>query len=163
MKNKKVIILLVVIMLALIVIGFCYFYNKSFKEDISFIEYSFGGGYGTKADTETIFIKFKDDNQVEISAIEGKINKVISINEDDVNELKNIIKENVPKLKEDLSNHNVMDGSYSHIKINGTHNFGGYAVNDENYCKITSKIYEIVGQEEIGNIREKIKEYYDED
>lgn len=163
MKNKKVIILLVVIMLALIVIGFCYFYNKSFKEDIVFIEYSFGGGYGTQADCETIFIKFNDDNKVEISAIGGKINKVISINEDDVNELKNIIKENVPKLKEDLSNNHVMDGSSSHITINGTHKFGGYAVNDENYHKITSKIYEIVGKKEIRNIREKIKEYYDED
>ena len=163
MKNKKVIIVSVVIIVALMVIGICYFYNKRFNDDIVFIEYSFGGGYGTQADCETIFIKFNDDNKVEISAIEGKISKVISINEEDVNELKNIIGENVSKLEEDLSNNDVMDGSSSYITINGAQKFGGYAVTDENYRKIASKIYEIVGQEEIENIKEKIKEYYGKD
>lgn len=162
MKNKKVIILLVIIVLSFIGIGIYLFYNRSFNEDIVFIEYSFGGGYGTRADCETIFIKFNDNNEVEISAIEGKISKVISVSENDVNELKDIIRENIPKLRKNLSNNNVMDGSYSHITINGTFEFGGYAVTNNNYRKITSKIYEIIGQEELENIREKIEEYYDE-
>lgn len=163
MKNNKVkFLLIIIISILLITIGICYFCNKSFDEDITSIEYSFGGGYGYIAQTESIYIIFNNDNKVEISAIEGKINKTISVSQNDMNELKNIIKENIPKLKKNMSNYDIMDGTSSYITINETYEFGGYSVSNKYYNKIESKIFEIVGYEEIEDVREKIKEYYDE-
>lgn len=161
MKNKKVIILLLVIILAVVILGVIYILNsKKFNEDIIVIEYTTGGGFGTLADCEEISIKFNEDNRIKISAINGKLEKVISVSENDVAELKNIIKENISGLKEDLSDDDALDASYSYITINNM-KFGGYAVSNKNFIEIKNKILEIVGQEKIKEFRESIGKYYE--
>ena len=164
MKKKHYILIGFLIIL---VIGGIILYkanNSKLSNDtnINYIEYAYGGGYGTMADTATKRIIIKSDLTVQFSNDYNNSTKIFKISSDKYNELCAYIIDNssifINKPKENM---NVMDGGSSHIIVKTTdgqeYNVGGYMITDKKYTNMKTKIIDIAGKKRFNNYANSIK------
>lgn len=155
--------------------------NSSSTNNVE-IEYSIGeGGDGleykvaevsVKIDSSGAIISFKShknsgiDINTDIYEKYKELKKNIDIDKEKFLELVALINEKFYKLKSDLSDNSVLDGGSAHITVKNKGNdtsytVGGYAVRNEIFSEIESKIYETIGGHSvINNFREnEIKQF----
>ena len=154
MKNKKVLIICIIVFIVLISLLVYKFisYKKYSNLDITRIVYSYGGGFGTKKETATKTITINSDGSVIFSNSYNSLTDSFSIDLSKYVELTNYIKKRMSLfdgkvIKED----NATDGTTSHIIIetNGGEKYkvGGYMIIDKKYEETETKILDIVGHD----------------
>ena len=161
---KKKILLILFVALAVIIIAAILIIssmkNKDYKNyEIIEISYSYGGGFGTIADTSNKTITFTPDGTVKLSNSYNSYTETFSIDQSKYNELNDFIKENLSLFDEKPKEaKDVLDGGNSRIQIkleNGQiKEIGGYMIKNKKFHKIKKKIYEIIDYK-------KIKQYED--
>ena len=170
--NKKIIfggfLLVLLIITAVIVLTINNNDEEELPQEYSGIEIIFNeGSWGedTVYNTETITVKLSYDKSS--ISYKDKISKDISINKNEFKELVDLIDNNFYELEEDLSNNGVLDGDISSITVkdnNKGKNYtsGGYAVENETYNEIRSKIKEVIGKDTISTFRnDELKRFLD--
>ncbi len=134
--------------------------NKNYE--IVEIIYSYGGGFGTMADTADRTITFTPNGKVKLSNSFNSYTETLNIDKSKYAELKDFITKYISLFDEEPEeNTGVLDGGHSSIKLkleNGqSKEIGGYMITNKNYDKIKDKIYEIVGTEKIRQYDSNIK------
>lgn len=154
MKNKKILILIIavsVILIATIVFRFISYENYS-NLDIIKVTYSYGGGYGTEADTATKTITINSDGSVIFTNSYNSLTKDVNISSSDYEKLTNFIKKKMSLFNSIIiTEDDVYDGTSSHITIESkegkTYEVGGYMVSNKKYKEIKNMIMDTVGVE----------------
>ena len=171
MKNKKMLIIFIIIFIVLISLLAYKFisYKKYSNLEITRIVYSYGGGFGTKKETATKTITINSDGLVTFSNSYNSLIDSFSIDLSKYVELTNYIKKrmslfNWKIIKED----NATDGTTSHIIIetNGGEKYevGGYMVVNKEYKEIEAMIKETIRYDRFKEYINKIeKDNYDTD
>ena len=122
--------------------------------EISSIEYSSGGGFGTQAETATITVIINDDGSVEFTnSYKESLTNEFKIEEANVKDLENYINENRDIFfKENITDEEALDASSEYIKVKTkdgkSYDVGGYCVIDDQFDEIVDKIIESAGEEE---------------
>lgn len=164
MKNNNIVkIIIAALVIALIAYSVFSIINNNNKEeyDIVKIEYSYGGGYGTRIDTASKYITFTSDGNVTFTNGYDDSTKSYNNGVEKYNELCNYINDRSRLFTKGVSeDKDVLDGGSSHIEIvlkDGTsHKIGGYMVSDTKYKEIVHKINELINKEELLNYVENI-------
>ena len=171
MKKQKAILIVCLLIILVLISGILiagYKKKRDLKEKDKIIAtskfvitYSYGGGFGTIAQTASKEITIDQDGNItfrapnyeEIEPVKYKMTK---------NQAKALysilISGGFLDLKEDLSNNDVLDAGSSSIKIesdNFEKEIGGYAAfTNKKYAKLTSEIIKDVGEERINDFEE---------
>lgn len=142
---KKRLLLLLIITIGVLLVG-CK------KEDysnvvITKIEYSYGGGFGTQADTADKIFTFTEGKLVVTNSYDDSTLEM-ELSKEKYEELVEFIKDRMSVFDEKTKkNTEVMDGGSSYLKVtlddNTTKEMGGYMVSNKKYVEIKEKIYDI--------------------
>lgn len=131
--------------------------------EISSIEYSYEGGFGSEADTATITIIINDDGNVQFTNNYKKtLIKKFKIDETIVKDLENYINKNCEIFsKKDITNEDALDAGSEYIRVKTkegkSYEIGGYCVSDNQFNEIANKIIETAGKEEYTKYRKEIR------
>ena len=132
------------------------------KEEITEVEYSYGGGYGDEIDAASKVITFKNNGIVIFSNSYNSFTKEFEIGVDKYDELVKFINERITIFNEHADeDKEVLDGSSSTLKItlkDGTiYKTGGYMITNEDYNAIKNKIYELIDNDSFNEYVEDIR------
>ncbi len=133
------------------------------------ISYSYASNYGTMIDTIPRKITVDQDGNVEITLISEEIKVTPVKYKVDKSAAKEVfdfmIDKNFMKLKEDLSDHNVLDGGSSHMELkydNKEKKVGGDNPNNKTYRKIVSKFSEnIINEQKLEDFEDMVEKEYE--
>ena len=159
--KKKIIIIIAILAIALIAIKF--FTRKNYSDvEITEIQFSHGGGYGTFISTATKTITFTPDGQVTLSNSYNSYTESFHISKSKYNELSNYILERMSLFDEKAKEEEgVMDGgsSYLTVKLNTgeTKNIGGYMIKNTKFNEIKEKIYKLVDSDKRSQYADNIE------
>ena len=158
MKKRYVIIIGGILLLLGIVL---YVRNLTIRNDsgINYIEYSYGGGYGTIADTATKTIKISGNGKVVFSNSYNNSVQKFRISQETYNDLCQYIEENSSIfIIKPHENNNVLDAGSADITIRyddgAEYTVGGYAISNQKFSDMEEHIIDAVG-------RERFYEYVD--
>ncbi len=132
------------------------------NSDITYIEYSFGGGYGTIADTATRNIIIDESGHVSFTNNYDSHIETFTLNNLEYDKLRTFIMESFDLfINKPRENNDVLDGVTSHITIKRVsgeeYKIGGYAIMDNRYGKMVNKIIDTAGRERFNKYSESIK------
>lgn len=131
--------------------------------EISSIEHSYGGGFGTAAETATITIIINDDGNVQFTNnYKETLIKEFKIDETIVKDLENYINKNCEIFsKKDITNKDAQDAGSEYIRVKTkdgkSYEIGGYCVTDNQFNEITNKIIETAGKEEYTKYKKEVR------
>ena len=125
------------------------------------IIYSYGGGFGTMADTADKIVTFTPDGKVKLSNSYNSYTETVNIGQSKYDELKDFVTNYISLFDEKPEEEKgVLDGGHSSIQVkfkNGkSKKIGGYMIKNKNYDKVENKIREIVDNNRLSQYRSKI-------
>ena len=120
------------------------------------ITYTYGGGFGTVAQTvsKEAIIKSNGDVTIQVVNSNSADPMKFTVDKDDVEELyKYLMKNNFKKMREKITDDKVMDAGTEYIELETpdfTRKIGGYAASTNNrFAKLENKIKETIGKDKI--------------
>ncbi len=117
------------------------------------------GGFGTRADCETITIEFTEAG-ARISALDGELSDEIVLDKAAVEELYKLSEENLPKIMEKVECDEEASAAGWTFDILIGERYGGYCVTSDYFKDVVSKAYDVVGEDNIRAFRSRIDEWY---
>lgn len=171
MKKKFLIGIFIILILFVGVVFVKRFMSRSkINNDLILVEYSYGGGFGTIADTASIIIKIDMEGNGEL-AVKGDDKapkESFTIDDEKLEELKNIIKDSDLLLRDavdEVDYNECLDGRISNLNIylqGKTYSYRWDSCYDSaRLSKVINAIKEIVTEKRIRSFRQDIRKYYD--